>query len=102
MPDKDHKSEFDEVWKSLEEQDTTGVYKRAREMADIAIEQLEYAYNSGYKDAEAKYERPQGKWAFDENGYFYCDQCGRYPHDQYATTDFCPNCGARMGDTPHA
>ena len=38
--------------------------------------------------------RPQGKWAFDEKGNFYCDQCGKYPHDQYATTNFCPNCGA--------
>lgn len=43
-----------------------------------------------------KRNRPQGEWAFDEKGYFYCDQCGKYPHDQYATTDFCPNCGSDM------
>ena len=42
-------------------------------------------------------ERPHGEWAFDEKGYFYCDKCGKYPHDQYATIDFCPNCGAEMG-----
>ena len=41
-------------------------------------------------------KRPQGVWTFDEKGYFYCDQCGKYPRDQYATTDFCPLCGADM------
>lgn len=41
-------------------------------------------------------ERPQGEWTTDEKGYFYCDQCGKYPHDQYATTPFCPLCGADM------
>lgn len=53
-------------------------------------------YKKGYADAKAEYQRPQGEWAFDEKGYFYCDQCGKHPHDQYATTDFCPNCGAKM------
>lgn len=53
---------FEEVWKSLEEQDKTGVYKRARETADLTIEQLEYAFNSGYEIAKAKYERSQGMW----------------------------------------
>ena len=43
-----------------------------------------------------KNERPQGEWAFDEKGFFCCDQCGKYPYDQYATTNFCPNCGADM------
>lgn len=41
-------------------------------------------------------ERPQGIWTFDEKGYFYCNKCGKYPRDQYATTDFCPLCGADM------
>ena len=40
--------------------------------------------------------RPKGEWTTDEKGYFYCDKCGKYPHDQYATTDFCPKCGADM------
>ena len=40
--------------------------------------------------------RPKGLWTFDEKGYFYCDQCGKYPRDQYATTDFCSKCGADM------
>lgn len=40
--------------------------------------------------------RPKGVWTTDEKGYFYCDKCGKYPHDQYATTDFCPKCGADM------
>ena len=52
----------------------------------------EAGYSAGLKDAE----RPQGEWIFDEKGNFYCEKCGKYPHDQYATTDFCPNCGACM------
>ena len=39
---------------------------------------------------------PKGAWAFDEKGYFYCNQCSKYPHDQYATTEFCPKCGAKL------
>ena len=50
---------FEDMWKSLEEKDTTGKYKQAREMAELNVEQLEYAYNSGYADAKSKYERPQ-------------------------------------------
>lgn len=62
--------EFNEVWKALEEQDTTGVYKRAREMADIAREQLEYAYNSGYEAAKADVIRLLECWA---DGYCYIE-----------------------------
>ena len=54
---------FDDMWKSLEERDTTGKYKQAREMAELNVEQLEFAYNSGYADAKSKYERPQGELA---------------------------------------
>ncbi len=62
------------------------------------------SYNeTGCSDCEVKSkirkalnDRPQGTWMFDEKGYFYCDQCGKYPHDQYATTEFCPKCGACM------
>lgn len=50
----------------------------------------------GGKKIEFEKKRPQGEWAFDEKGNFYCDQCGKYPHDQYATTNFCPKCGADM------
>lgn len=39
---------FEDMWRSLEEKDTTGKYKQAREMAELNMEQLEFAYNSGY------------------------------------------------------
>ena len=41
-------------------------------------------------------DRPQGEWHFDEKGNFFCSECKSYPRSQYATTDFCPNCGAKM------
>lgn len=41
-------------------------------------------------------EQRMGEWVSDEKGYFHCSECGRKPHDQSATTNFCPNCGARM------
>ena len=59
------------------------------------------AWEQGYEAglAQGKHET-KGVWTTDENGYFYCDRCGRYPHDQYATTDFCPKCEAfEEGDT---
>lgn len=37
-----------------------------------------------------------GRWVWDDKGYFYCDQCHKYPKYQEATTDFCPNCGSDM------
>lgn len=89
---------FEEVWKSLEEQDKTGIYKRAREMAYIAVEQLEYAYNIGYETAEAKYARPQGEWIIDKEHtknpllWYKCILCGVY----HSPTNFCPCCGAEM------
>lgn len=101
MTDKEHASiSFEEVWESLEEQDKTGVYRRAREMADLAKEQLEYAFNSGYKIAKAKYDRPQGKWEKYQNDLFRCSNCGQA--DEVPTAmgtpiyNFCPNCGAKM------
>lgn len=96
MPDKDRELEFEEVWKSLEEQDTTGAYKQAREMADLAREQLEYAYNSGYEAAKAKYERPQGAWVDSPDGLpkCCCSLCGA--KNVTIWHSFCPNCGAKM------
>ena len=37
-----------------------------------------------------------GRWIFDEKGYFFCSECKVKPNNQYATTDYCPNCGAKM------
>ena len=49
-----------------------------------------------WNTALARNIRPQGRWEFDEKGYFSCSECKRKPKDQTATTDFCPNCGAHM------
>lgn len=94
---------FEDMWKSLEEWDTTGKYKKAREMAELNIEQLEFAYNSGFADAKSKYERPQGEWIttkvdtdLDDT---VCSICGKSCEDIEGTphkTNFCPNCGAKM------
>lgn len=107
---------FEDMWKSLEEKDTTGKYKQAREMADLNMEQLEYAYNSGYADAKSKYEseiikaytkgfdtgvetvKNEGEWI--DTGYmeeywseeYRCSICGAKDHWH----NFCPNCGAKM------
>ena len=85
---------FEDMWKSLEEKDTTGKYKQAREMADLNMEQLEFAYNSGYADAKSKYERPKGYWNEIQAGMFVCPFCGAGPHKNFK--NFCPNCGADM------
>lgn len=92
---------FEDMWKSLEEKDTTGKYKQAREMANLNVEQLEFAYNSGYADAKSKYERPRGKWikwnfkTFGGMGdwEYKCSNCEKVYSGEY---NFCPNCGAKM------
>ena len=79
---------------------------------DEAIKRLhkyaKYAYdiwNDGDADAEAfnmaieaLQQEPvkHGKWREDDKGYFYCDQCHKYPKNQVEKSDFCPNCGAKM------
>lgn len=68
-------------------------------VSEITKEKLSNAYDQGYEDGKNNWlqeERTQGNWMFDEKGNFYCDQCGKYPHDQYVLTDFCPSCGAKM------
>ena len=91
---------FEDMWKSLEEKDTTGKYKQAREMADLNMEQLEFAYNSGYADAKSKYERPQGEWIKDNSGNRFCSECGSpalyHEIGLIFESRFCPNCGAKM------
>ena len=41
-------------------------------------------------------EPKTGRWTWDDKGYFYCGRCGKKPDDQTRTTDYCPNCGAKM------
>lgn len=40
--------------------------------------------------------RQRGEWREDNKGYFYCNQCHKYPKYQEAKSGFCPSCGARM------
>lgn len=89
---------FEDMWKSLEEKDTTGKYKQAREMAELNMEQLEYAYNSGYADAKSKYERPQGEWVYHSDDYIAFYTCNRCNGFGYKDDKFCNNCGAEMKD----
>lgn len=103
---------FDDMWKSLEERDTTGKYKQAREMAELNMEQLEFAYNSGYAEAKSKYEKPKGKWiitAEDNNGVHriccpFCNyEAGSNNNDVIIVTyetlpNYCESCGADMRD----
>ena len=42
-------------------------------------------------------EPKHGEWLFDKDGYFSCSVCGKKPHDQTTTTDYCPKCGAKNG-----
>ena len=65
------------------------------ELEKAKVGEIVKAYTKGF-DTGVETVRTKGEWAFDEKGNFYCDQCKKYPHDQYATTDFCPHCGACM------
>ena len=45
----------------------------------------------------AQSESKTGKWIEDNEGYFYCDKCGKYPAYQITQTNYCPNCGSYNG-----
>ena len=45
----------------------------------------------------AQPECKTGKWIEDNEGYFYCDKCGKYPAYQITQTNYCPNCGSYNG-----
>ena len=46
-------------------------------------------------------ERQQGEWIIDKNGDYICNQCSNYPlrndDEELTLSNFCPNCGAKMG-----
>lgn len=41
-------------------------------------------------------DKQKGKWIEQDNGYFFCSKCGKYPEYQVSKTDFCPSCGTDM------
>ena len=86
---------FEEVWKSLEEKDTTGKYKQAREISELTLEQLEYAYNSGYADGLKSRSCLKGRWEF-LGGHNVCTCC--LYKGSPVPTNYCPNCGALMNE----
>lgn len=45
----------------------------------------------------AQSESKTGKWIEDNEGYFYCDKCGKYSAYQITQTNYCPNCGSYNG-----
>jgi len=96
---------FEEVWNGLKSKDTTGTFAKAEELSLVSVEAIEYAFNSGYAEAKAEFERPQGEWINAYEGDLYyttvykCSKCGRkvkieYP-DVISNYPFC-HCGADM------
>ena len=59
---------------------------------------IKEGHEVGYEMAEAKFERPQGKWipqtAYDGFTYWKCSECGK--ENDFALTKFCFHCGADM------
>lgn len=62
------------------------------------LKALEYdrgQFEKGYLAAKKKYERPHGEWIVSMSNT-RCSNCG-YNGKTVETTNFCPNCGAKMG-----
>lgn len=47
---------------------------------------------------EVRAEQKTGKWVNNRNGTYECSECGC----RHGRSNFCPNCGARMGDKDDA
>ena len=82
---------------------------------EISNELQEYAYECGYEHffhecqncehrriGNKKVDQPHGKWIETTSGTI-CNNCGKYPYDdgEYHIanwhSNFCPSCGADMG-----
>ena len=63
----------------------------------------EYEFAKGLAELGLKSVPPaqpecnRGRWIEDNEGYFYCDKCGKYPAYQITQTNYCPNCGSYNG-----
>lgn len=68
---------------------------------DTTCPNCDSGYAQGYSDGylKGKEERPQGEWIEGYHGHFEtldCSLCGYVRDNRYATSNFCPNCGADM------
>lgn len=60
--------------------------------------------DEGYRDAKRIFERPQGEWIDNGQGFHFCKSCGYFAlyqtHDTKTyfekLSDCCPHCGAKM------
>lgn len=78
---------------------------QARPQGEITEEDIQNAikagYENGYSMAQAKYQRPQGKWIYNSYGNgcgnWHCSECGVIiVMCKNSYNNFCPNCGAEM------
>ena len=63
-------------------------------------DEYEGAYLRGYVDSAKANEPQKGEWLLRNSGciqWIRCSVCNKHQHYK-DTTNFCPNCGARMGD----
>ena len=70
-----------------------------KELKDIAIKidaAYQDGYEQGYEQARIDYKKPQGFWKSETNicyTKYICSECGEETLD---SSNFCPNCGAKM------
>lgn len=76
------------------------VFDEPKTLTDCII-----AYGDGYESARRLFERPHGKWEYNQYdgnakiGNWHCSNCHNICYEMKLTYDnynFCPNCGADM------
>lgn len=91
-------SHYFEIFEIIDNAPTISTSLNLENITEEDIEKFKIIWQRATSKSLTKFieDRPKGNWMFDEKGNFYCDQCMKYPHDQYALTGFCPSCGAKM------
>jgi len=106
-----YKSPIEIIYSGLQTQ-LEGEVMRAVQSVDVNVDKDELIkalaydrqqYEKGYADAKKEYQRPTGRWVYDDgNLEWACSECLRAAHVNfgaicgYVLSDFCPNCGAKM------
>ena len=91
-----------DLWK-IRQEATENALKKAEVLYSdtYSKDECEGEYLRGFTDcAKLNVERPQGEWQPDRDS-FYCDQCGVTALEinrKWYKSNFCPNCGAKMGN----